>query len=523
MMNKKILVFSFAFILVIAGLVFVFAVSTPTLVTPVDNANISGTYTFNSTVAGDNANNVTFYWWNSTGSSWKLLCYNSTGGAGPFTCFYDTTNLPDGTGYTFNATAENATATFDSDSNTGITVDNTAPIITIDLPSAGWKKENINIYANATDATTNITNSTMSFWFGNSTGNFSVTLLTNCPYVSSTTGFNCSATFNTNNLADDNYTLWVNASDTMSTPNVKDQSRTLIGVDNAAPSVSLSASSATKTSLTISISGAEGTCTVDRSGASISGSTLTESGLSCGHSYAYVVTCTDSAGNAGSSSSTSFSTSACSSGGTSPTYEWSLQKSHSWSKITPGAVTIMKNFDKEIGLKQIQIEVNNEAQSVKITISKYNSKPAEVSIEKSGEIYRYLQINAENLEGKLEKAVIRMQVEKSWMVANGFGTDNMAMFKFDENSNKWDELDTTYVEADNDYYYYDAEVDSFSYFAISERAIVDEDDSVGEDGEEEIEKKGLGWWWIVIIAGVIIIVYWVLENKKKISKLFKKR
>lgn len=54
-----------------------------------------------------------------------------------------------------------------------------------------------------------------------------------------------------------------------------------------------------------------------------------------------------------------------------------------WTKITNGAATIIKNFNKKMGIKQIQIAVNNKAQNVSINVLKQNKKPANVSIEKA--------------------------------------------------------------------------------------------------------------------------------------------
>ena len=336
----------------------------------------------------------------------------------------------------------------------------------------------------------------------------------------SVTGYTFSNT--TNNNA--NYTFYVagvNATDSREGTNSTNIS--IFILDTIAPTATFSCSpSSVSRGSTVTC-----TCSGTDSGSGINSSATsaatTPSTSSTGTFTATGCSVTDYAGNSDTATDTYTVTSSSSGGGTAPTYEWSLQKRHSWSKITSGAVAIMKDFDGEMGLKQIQIEVHTEAQNVGIVVSRYDSKPAEVSIEKSGKTYRYLHINAENLEGKLERATIRMQVEKSWMIANGFEIENMVMFKFNEDSNKWDELDTAYVESDGEYYYYDAEVDSFSYFAISEKVVVDdEEDGIGEDGEEELEKKGLGWWWVAIIVGVIILFYLISANKKTISKLLKK-
>ena len=57
---------------------------------------------------------------------------------------------------------------------------------------------------------------------------------------------------------------------------------------------------------------------------------------------------TDYAGNSDTASDSYIVTS---SGGTPPPGDDNPEESHSWSKITPGNVTIMKDFDKEIGIR----------------------------------------------------------------------------------------------------------------------------------------------------------------------------
>ena len=202
------------------------------------------------------------------------------------------------------------------------------------------------------------------------------------------------------------------------------------------------------------------------------------------------------------------------SGRTSLVSEWAKQKIYSWAKITPGKVSIMKNFDKDIGIKEIQIEVNNPAQNVKITVRKYDSKPANVSVEKSGKVYKYLQIKTENLEDKLDKAIVTIEVEKNWTANNSITKENVTLFKFNENLKKWDELITNYTEEDLDNYYYDVELTSFSYFAISEKSIISGEETetttttttttpTSTTGDEE--ETNLTWLWILLIAVIVLL------------------
>jgi hypothetical protein len=126
----------------------------------------------------------------------------------------------------------------------GITIDNTDPSITIDLPAAGWKRGTVTIYANMSDATSNFTNTTW-YWFQNVSDdeNYSLTpMAASCSYTGATSGFNCTGSLNiSSTLLDGNYTLWVNASDDIWIAGSSDshnngtQKVLLIGSDNTPP------------------------------------------------------------------------------------------------------------------------------------------------------------------------------------------------------------------------------------------------------------------------------------------------
>lgn len=128
------------------------------------------------------------------------------------------------------------------------------------------------------------------------------------------------ASLDTTGFSEGHYNITVWANDTDGNLNNSEFANSVI-FDNTAPTVSLTSSSSTKTSIvgsisaTDALSGVSDSCTVDRSGATISGTgvsqTMTESDLSCGITFTYNVNCRDSAGNIGSSSATSLSTSSC--------------------------------------------------------------------------------------------------------------------------------------------------------------------------------------------------------------------
>jgi hypothetical protein len=158
----------------------------------------------------------------------------------------------------------------------------------------------------------NVTNST-----GRQNGTF---------YAESVGGYYVNDTVNLSYFLEGTYNVTVYANDTR-TNNLNSSTNAVnLKVDNTAPSsVTLTRNDdSTRTSLTIDVVVADAlsgpsyttACTVDRSNAAITGTggsvTLTESGLSCRTEYSYVVTCSDSVGFTKASSSTTFTTNACS-------------------------------------------------------------------------------------------------------------------------------------------------------------------------------------------------------------------
>jgi len=465
--------------------------------TAVDNANLSQSNTYlNVSVTEANEVNITFNLYNSTNSNINSTTYTDA------TRTINWTGLSDGN-YTYNVTITDSVNQQNSTSTRTITLDTGAPAVSFNNPSSyGNYSGSIVLNVTVTDGSGV---DTVFFNITNSSG------VQNATYTASNPSGNIwNATLNTSSFLDGIYNITAYANDSNGNLN----NTVLVSnvtFDNTNPTVSHSCSPTSVTAgntITCSCSGTDATSGVATTSYTANPSTSSTGTFSTG------CTVTDYAGNSASSSISYTVTSSGGGGGGSSTTK-PKQKVHSWTKITPGAATIMKNFDKAIGIKEIQIEVNNPAQNVKITVIKYDAKPAEVTKEKTGSVHKYLKIDAKNLENKLKKGVVTIQVQKSWVLNNSLVKEDIAMFKFNNNSENWDELTTTYKEEDTDYYYYDIELTSFSYFAISEKVKVGEPSSEqeGEDAqksEEEIsggipgKEKNLTWLWVVI--GIIIVL-----------------
>ncbi len=226
--------------------------------------------------------------------------------------------------------------------------------------------------------------------------------------------------------------------------------------------------------------------------------TLNHTNLDCGRSYSYVVTCADQVGHSTTSDSKSFSTLTCDTGSGSSNGDTvtAVEKINVFD-VGTDEEAILSNFADDMGIEEIKITVTEAANDVKVTVKKYSAQPPEITVSKAGNVHKYIQITSENLGDKLDKAVITIKVQKNWLLDNEIDKANIAAYKLDESAGVWNELLTVYMSEDDDYYYYDTEVTSFSFFAIAEKVLDD-----GEP-EPEPETKSLLWLWITL--GVIFV------------------
>jgi len=513
--NLKVLGIFAILALVFLGTYFVFAAS---------NAPTALNISFNTTPAYDEGN-FTINWTSGGGdaaANYSVFTFVNSSTANVYAAKilnssalgYNFVNTTQGN-YTFIIAAGNASAVFSTETNSttniSIFVDRTAPLI------------NFSGYTNAT-AKKNTTQLTLniSVTDGNSGVTGSVCLIdvngTN-QSIPVSNGWCNSSFINLTGLSDGNRTIKVYANDTVKILGLNNSFIVLI--DNTAPTASVVCSPRTV------YTGDKVTCTCEPSdsgsgiNSSLTSITANPSTSDTG-TFTKICSFSDLAGNAGSVSDSytveqassissiqvpvkksATTTSATTTGTTTPTETASTRASHTFDSITPGVAAVEKDFNPDAGVKEISIEVNNPAQNVEITVTKHDGKPANVSIERTGKLYTYLQIETKNLTDKLSKATITFQIEKLWVVDNNLTKDDVAVSKFDENSSQWNELKTTFSEEDDTFYYYTIDVNSFSYFAIGEKAVV------------ESEGGSKAWVWIVLVLAILGAVAWFLLNRKK--------
>ena len=107
--------------------------------------------------------------------------------------------------------------------------------------------------------------------------------------------------------------------------------------------------------------------------------------------------------------------------------------------------------------------------NAKVALKKID-KPAEIP-DPLGIVYGYFDIST-NLEPEnIQSTSINFRVHKSWTVINDVYVETIKLYRY---ANGWQELETTKIKEDDNYFYFSADTKGFSLFAITgeKRAVV---------------------------------------------------
>ncbi len=370
--------------------------------------------------------------------------------------------------YTFTVEALNGTSGFSANaSNVSMYIDTTAPVI------------NLVDYTNATlkNATSTLElNISVTDLLSGETGSYCLVDINGTNETIAVASNWCNSTvFNLTGLSDGNHTIDVHVNDTVNNFGVNNSY--IVWIDSTAPSTTLSLTSYFPTSINLAFTTSDGTCTSNRG--TVSGTTITETGLSCAKSYSYTLTCIDSVGNR-ASRTTSYSTSSCSGlAGSSSSFEGSTFVL-SESQFVEGFMRALPVGDR------IKFKANNEdhyveilsltSNTVKINVSS-DPQQATLSIGDS----RKFELNGDNFYDLL-------------VTLNSINSN-----KADITTKSINEEITDETIADEE-----EEEEAASGEAKSEEA-----------GEVSEKKNNLVALWIVIGLVIIIIVWYLFRKRMK--------
>ncbi len=350
----------------------------------------------------------------------------------------------------------------------------------------------------------------------NSSGAQNTTLTATNP-----TGLLWNASIDTRTVPDGLYNVTVWTNDTLG--NLNNSARIYsVTIDNSAPSASLSCTPnpvEQGDSISCTCSGIDaqsgirststGTPSTAESGPhTVSCSATNHANLTTSTTYDYTVAGSASTASGGSS------------GGSSSALVSSTGKvQRTFDSISAGDSKTISGLDSSYAIKSLEITVNNKVQDVKVTINKFNDKPASVSVAKTGKVYKYLEISATNVEGKVDKATIKTLVSKKWVSDNQLTSDKVALFRLVNSA--WVELPTT-VSEEGSNYVLTSTSPGFSYFSIAEKVSPVKDvEAVAKDTYAEKmplgENTGNSMLWVIGIVIVLVVVLVIYFVKKKVT------
>lgn len=506
-----------------------------TVVSPTTYSNYTGAFGplvsfnvsyINSTDFTD-ALNATFYYnlsgaWAKIGSSTN--CHNSAAGSlSSCNVSLNLSGVTDGR-YSISANLSNSTTTSAASVLTNnIIFDSTSPAVSFsgitNVVNNGNYSQTITLNASVVDALIGI--GSVYFNITNSTGN-----QVNFTSASSSGGY-YNLGVNTLGFPDGLYNITVFANDSLN--NLNNSAEIQITIDNTPPTGVFSCSpSQVQQGSTVNCS-----CTSSDalSGINATGNVYTIY-PDTSQTGTFTTTCIfgDNAGNQGSASAaysviyTAITPSTTSTGGTTTTSSNApVTTTQSFANIIPSVPVTMSSFNTN-AVKQISVAVNQAVNNVQVTVDAYDSKPDNVSLEKTN-TYKYLHINVQNLDNSnISNANMTIQVNKTWASANNLTQNDVSVFRYNETTNQWDNLPTTFLSEDSNYYSYNVQLNHFSYFAISSNKEPSLSTTTGVSQQPSVPPTSSGSYWVWIIAGIVIVVIIlvgiILFMKIKKKKLF---
>ncbi|WP_169743641.1 PGF-pre-PGF domain-containing protein [Methanolacinia paynteri] len=118
-------------------------------------------------------------------------------------------------------------------------------------------------------------------------------------------------------------------------------------------------------------------------------------------------------------------------------------------------------------VREVSVTAGTDIKKVMITVQKDGSLPSSIE-EPDTDVYEYEDVTVYYADGSdLSGGTFEFKVKKSWLSANGYGSGDIVMLHYNEETGEWKELETTLTDEDGSYYYYTAETPSFSWFAIA--------------------------------------------------------
>jgi len=142
------------------------------------------------------------------------------------------------------------------------------------------------------------------------------------------------------------------------------------------------------------------------------------------------------------------------------------KETHGLGEIKAGESGTITFEEAELAITETIISVVNTVKDITLKLIKLTDKPATIGVDVPGKIYVYLNMQTQNIQDEDVSSVkIKFKVTKSWVTTNNIDVSTVALNRWA--NDQWNELPTSKVSEDTDYYHFEATSPSLSYFAVN--------------------------------------------------------
>ncbi len=194
--------------------------------------------------------------------------------------------------------------------------------------------------------------------------------------------------------------------------------------------------------------------------------------------------------------------------------------------------------------RAFSVDVKKDVRNVKLSVLESNSTPPfEKVLPSNSSVFKYAKVDffyqeinpSRGGDEVVNYVKIRFTVDQNWLEEEGIDAENIALFRYNEEGSKWEQLPTSLSEEGILINTYEAASAGFSYFAIARQRGVEEDVSQAvedldteepeeneqqttnnnsvsttespQKGEEKNEENKTEWYWYVLGAfGLLMLL-----------------
>jgi PGF-pre-PGF domain-containing protein len=181
-----------------------------------------------------------------------------------------------------------------------------------------------------------------------------------------------------------------------------------------------------------------------------------------------------------------------------PSYVPPVNVTKTWDVILPFVPVKIEIVNIILAFREIIIEVDKESHNVTVEINKIDERPGWVKKDPPGELYQYLEIKHENLEGNIRKILINFSVKNEWISDKQVSKPDVILNRYSESEEKWESYPAEILEGDSVYTYYRSEVPGLSIFSVTAREKTACTPNERKCSENELQECSFGGLWETI-------------------------